>query len=261
MKTSFNFDYILNDQITINNTLKISNLPKDYSIKDGYIYSPIDKAPMLLVLGGPSIIGNETQCGYKDEYPAHEVYIETFLIDVYKVTVKRYKTFLDALADYGNHNFLWCNCHEPADKNHLPKDWEEQLLQPSSPVTGIDWYDAWAYTQWSQKMLPTEAQWEKACNPQFILFPNFNKKIKKYQYSISNMLGKGWEWCLDWYKENYYDITSRYEPCYTKKTQYKITKGSLPNNSLPVSRSSFRNRYPIDWRESMLSFRCIKRIK
>jgi formylglycine-generating enzyme required for sulfatase activity len=30
------------------------------------------------------------------------------------------------------------------------------------PVTGIDWYDAYAYAGWVGKSLPSETQWEKA---------------------------------------------------------------------------------------------------
>jgi len=57
-------------------------------------------------------------------------------------------------------------------KNHKPNDWDvvwpagvrgkTWLGRPMSidcPVVGIDWWDAYAYAQWSQGRLPTLSEW------------------------------------------------------------------------------------------------------
>jgi formylglycine-generating enzyme required for sulfatase activity len=60
-------------------------------------------------------------------------------------------------------------------KNHEPNDWD--LVWPAAvrrktwlgramtiecPVVGIDWWDAYAYAQWSQGRLPTLSEWAVA---------------------------------------------------------------------------------------------------
>lgn len=233
-------------------------MPKDFIERNGYWVSPIDNANMLLVVGGPSIIGNDNKHVYKDENPAHTVYLDPFLIDVHKVRRESYQTFLDALRQEGGHSPKWCHIDEPYHKNHIPGNWHKQMESPSLAVHDIDWYDAWAYARWAQKSLPTEAQWEKACSPQFV-FP-LNERRDHNLYTLQNILGKGWEWCLDWYRSDYHRESPRYEPCCIEKTGSKVTKGCIHNAALPLIRISFRNRYPVEHREETLGFRCVYKL-
>lgn len=191
-------------------------MPEGYTEKNGYWVSPKDNAFMLLISCGPSIVGSDSKNIYKDEHPAHTVYLMPFLIDIHKVRRESYLAFLDSITREGGHHHDWCHNEEPYNKSHVPDDWERQKENLAMPVTGVDWYDAWAYSRWVKKMLPTEAQWEKVCYSQYV------SSTPKYgEANVQNMLGKGWEWCLDSYRSDYHQISPRYEPLCSEKQAIK----------------------------------------
>ena len=113
-------------------------LPKSKLGKDG--------APMRLVPGGRFSMGSKKNEGLPHEFPKHGMYVPSFYIDQYEITVERYKRFLTATGR-----------KEPKYWNQI--DWERDTQKP---VVGVDWFDAQDYCKWVGRRLPLESEWEKA---------------------------------------------------------------------------------------------------
>lgn len=88
-------------------------------------------------------------------------HVQGFKIDRFEVSNTQYARFLAHVQTSGDHSL--CHPDEPGDKDHTPAYWSEpKFNDPSQPVVGIDWYDAYAYARWQGKRLPTVDEWEKA---------------------------------------------------------------------------------------------------
>ena len=128
--------------------------------------------------------------------------VPAFWIDIYEVTNAQYKTFIEQTG------------------HQQPISWPGQ---DKRPVEGVTWDDAVAYCSWSNKRLPTEAEWEVAARgpgPNPPLYPWGNDQdaggevdslprtatydvgsmaFNKSPFGAYDMAGNVWEWVGDPY--------------------------------------------------------------
>ena len=171
---------------------------------------------MSCVPGGRFIVGSNSS-KWRDENPAHEVVLSTFLIDQFEVTTREYQNCVKRRA---------CT---PAVSNY------RQMRGLNQPQLKVSWYQAREYCQKHGKRLPTEAEFEAASRgPGGEMYPWGNEKAdceravifsgpgrgctsafqdqgntaavgsrKAGRYGLYDMAGNAHEWVSDWYERDY----------------------------------------------------------
>lgn len=197
------------------------------------------------------------------EDPAHIIYVDAFYIDIYEVTNKNYREFVEAT-----------NARKPAF-------WKIVDFNGSKhPVVGISWKEANSYCQWHKKRLPTEAEWEKASRgKRSITFPwgesspnktrlNYNNQIGKtvpvgsYEtgksdYGVYDLSGNVAEWVWDWHDAEYYIFSPKKNPRGPNKGKYKVIRGGNWRNNKKDVRLTYRNATVPNIRNKTIGFRCV----
>ena len=166
---------------------------------------------IVQILEGKFGMGSED--GESDESPIHKVKLDSFWISTAPITQEQYKYVMEE------------------DPSYFKGKKDESGL----PVENVSWKDAMVFCEQLTKMakgkglytLPTEAQWEYACragtdtryfsgdkdtdldkagwysgNSQNKTHPVREKMPNKF--GLYDMHGNVWEWCFDWYGEDYY---------------------------------------------------------
>lgn len=116
---------------------------------------------MIYVPGGYFLMGNPDAAYQDDGFPQRIVYVAPFFIDRYETTNAEYREFHEHVKRAGDADVA----HPDAVplKDYTPRGWDDAGLSgDDQPVVGLDWFDAYAYTRWRGKRLPTEAEWELA---------------------------------------------------------------------------------------------------
>lgn len=236
-----------------------------------------DGAPMIVVPAGlfPMGVPAGARDGGRDEYPRHDVFVDTFLIDKFEVTNGRYLEFVKATGHRVPQN----------PRNPTRNLWQGASITDSltdRPVINVDWFDAEAYCSWAGKRLPTEAEWEKAAkgtsdrrfpwgnveptpkhlnyNQPWIgektLMPVGSYEAGKSPYGLYDMAGNVWEWVNDWYDAQYYEKSPKKNPKGPDTGTKKVIRGAGWQNETPTVRIFTRVESDPTVRNESTGFRC-----
>ena len=238
---------LFNDDVKISNSIKIEPDTKENIIKpnivEPQIINPTNnyEPEMVFVEGGPLMKGG-------DERSLHRVTVNSFYIGKYQITQKQWFEIMGNNPSYFKGDNL--------------------------PVESVSWYDVQKFLRkldqktWKKYRLPTEAEWEYAARG--------GVKSKGYEYAGSNNIddvawyisnsndhthrvgtkdsnelgiydlsGNVWEWCQDWYEENYYGRSPNNNLKGPDHRIYRVLRGGSWFISVNHCRSFYRGKsYP-----------------
>ncbi len=158
---------------------------------------------------------------FDNELSPHQVYLQEFEIQDRLVTNAEYLEFIND-ACYHRFEFWLSEGWEWAKQLEVkaPLYWYEQdgewwqytlhglrHLHLNEPVTHVSYFEAEAYARWRGLRLPTEFEWEVACNKLYHEIPGDGNFVEsEYYHPVAKqhdmdyqMLGNVWEWTASAY--------------------------------------------------------------
>lgn len=241
------------------------------------------------VEGGTFMMG-DNDSEYDREKPEHKVTLSGFYIGKYPVTNQQYANFLNEYGstkvkegEYKGEEMI--EEHEWGVKQEK-ETWQPQVGYENHPVVKVSWYGAQEFAKHYGFRLPTEAEWEYAArggnksdgykyagsdNVEEVAwyFENAGDKthpvrdLKANELDIYDMSGNVWEWCADWYDENYYKNSPANNPQGAEidgfSEEYRVLRGgSWYDAGVNLTRVSSRSyNYP-DRKNYLCGFRVAK---
>ena len=241
---------------------------------------------MVLLPGGWFTMGS----GYRDEIdePPHKVCVGPFYIDQYEVTQAEYEKVMKTNPS------RWKHPKHPVDQIR----WYDAVrycnarsrLEGLTPAydlkTGKCDFGADGYR------LPTEAEWEYAARagtatPYF--FGDSAANLKRYAWfkdscdqnpqpvgaklpngwGLHDLYGNVWEWCHDFYQEDYYKHSPQNDPRGPRTGKTRVLRGGCWNSRPGYCRSSYREHEDpaftdVCFRRAVhgfCGFRCVRRYR
>ena len=247
---------------------------------------PSGIAQMVHVPAGAVTLGmrrNET-FGWDNEFEETIVQVPAFAIDKYKVTNIEFLSFVRS-GGYSERS-LWpdtdWNWKEKEGLRH-PKFWNERNdqwtfrsifgerpLPPDWPVY-VSHAEASAYARWAGKLLPSEAQWQRAAQGIKELRGNFDFQrwdpvsVAAYPESASacgavGMVGNGWEWSSTTFAPFAGFEPFPFYPGYSADffdEKHFVLKGGSARTAACMLRPSFRNWFHAHYPHIYAGFRCV----
>ncbi len=167
---------------------------------------------------------------------------------------------------------------------------------PNHPVVGVSWYETSAFCHWltlrlqrqgelSEEhvvRLPTDAEWEKAARgDDGRIYPWGDEQITpehanyydtglgvtstvgcfprgKSPYGCEEMAGNVYEWCLDWFDENYYSESPKENPQGPETGSFRVIRGGFWGVVARYCRSAYRSYGLPDLRDYGFGFRLLR---
>ena len=218
---------------------------------------------MTQIAAGSFIMGGRDEDSPKNELPAHPVHVSTYYIGRFPVTNQDYKEFIN------------CTGYKP------PIHWQRGTFPTGMgqhPVVNVSWIDARAFADWSGGRLLTEAEWEKAAKGQeewpypwgerFVEGErcNSNNNIGmttavnefpegRSPYGIWDMSGNVYEWCADYFDDEYYRSSPASNPKGPDGGQEHVIRGGSFSETRAGLRVTHRGSCPETTTRDTIGFR------
>ena len=225
-----------------------------------------DGSEMVLIPAGTFEMGDHLD-NMVNALPVHTVTLDEFYMDSTEVTNAQYAVFLK----------------QTGHRSRSPSSyWTDPFYnRPNRPVVGVDWNDATAYAEWVGKRLPTEAEWEYAARgglkgKRYVWGDETTKNYALYDYpavgrpevvgsypangyGLYDMAGNVYEWCADWYDENYYDSSPVNNPLGPDSSpqRSRVLRGGSWLTMTRGLRVAYRNSPNPDIGRYVDGFRCV----
>ncbi len=227
--------------------------------------------------GGSFLMGSKS--GRRDEKPVHRVIVDGFWISRFEITQSQY----EAIIGKNPSHFMGTS------KSHLSLHpgalIREKGLEFERPVENVSWKEALEFCRrFSRKYgvkvrLPYEAEWEYACRAGTTTKYNWGNSIngdycwygdnsnesthtvgkkKPNAWDVYDMSGNVWEWCMDWYKGNYYRKSPSNNPKGPSSGRYRVLRGGgWDSRSDRVCSHTRYYRSGSDYKASNVGFRLV----
>lgn len=250
---------------------------------------------MVLVKNGTFNMGNTFGIkGDADEKPVHDVTISyDFYIGRNEVTFKDFDEYCKDMYLSEKSDKGWGRDQQPIFSVSFAEaikfcNWlsEKENLKPAYDKSGNLINKSGKTTDNISDIegyrLPTEAEWEYAArgghkatqdyyyagsydlNEVGWYKENSNNKTHKVgskkanELGIYDMSGNLWEWCFDYYSDNYYKKYQKYNPLNTEKNDLRVTRGGSYIRTMENAQVSARSFYNERYSSNRIGFRIAK---
>lgn len=207
-------------------------------------------------------IKGDSQCS-ADEQPRRFIRLSPFAIGKTEVTVGQYRVFAEATGATLPQQPTWSG--------------------ENFPVVNLTWEESQSFCTWLGGHLPTEAQWEYAARAgtggaRYPKGAEISHEEANYDgveghdqfakaapvasfppnaFGLFDMLGNVWEWCLDWYQEDYYAKSPEVDPQGPPQGEKKVVRGGSFTSDPGRLRLSYRSSLAPNQRWLFTGFRCV----
>jgi len=213
-----------------------------------------------LIPAGSFMMGSNSSNADDDESTIHRVTISRpFYIGVYEVTQEQYESVMGINPSH--------------------------FRGSNRPVESVSWNDAVEFCRRLSQMegvtyrLPTEAEWEYACrantttdyywgsdSAERYTWYGQNSGYQTHDvgqkrpnaWGLHDIAGNVWEWCSDWYDEDYYSRSPSRDPQGPSSGERRVLRGGSWSDYPRYLRVSYRNWFSPVNRLNYNGFRCIR---
>jgi iron(II)-dependent oxidoreductase len=265
--------------------------------------APVDPQ-MVEVPAGTTTLGqarSNENFGWDNEYEETKVDVPHFAIDRYKVTNRQYLDFVlaggyDTRSFWTDEDWSWKAAHNISHPAFWRRDGNRWIYRgmfaeaplPLDPPVYVSHAEAKAYAHWSDKQLPTEAEWHRAAyaapdetereypwgntEPSAKL-GNFDSArwdpvpVTAFPHSdspfgVADMVGNGWEWTSTPFAPfagfQPFPFYRGYSADFFDGKHF-VMKGGSSRTAACMLRRSFRNWFQSHYQYMYAGFRCVRR--